>query len=756
MNGFTDYLRTREKQTRNALSLFIAGLFLLFFSSEIPLLAFLDLGIPKHVFVIFFLVLAVVIAGTTALNVRVWTQGNAWKAYEKLLLVLLPGALILFLCLTFAKASPVVFQLGLGLYFIAAGVFLFHRYVASQPMPGRRLTAREWLRSQGQSALFFIIVFTSVFFLSGLHRITEFAAVDEPLWLEGRIGKYWNNIAEGDWDSTDVSDKPGITVALASGAGLFFKDPKDFDTLRYQPVEPGRFSGLERFYLVFRFPLLAVITLLLPFFYFFLERLAGKPAALVSYGLIATSPILIGMSKIINPDSLLWVFVPLSLLSYLVFLKSGWYRYLVIAGIFFGFALLTKYVANILLIFLFALMFLEHLYHRGKNTVDCAAFIKKALTDLAFYLFFALSIFYVLLPAVWVEPKELIESTLLSEAFVKVAPLFILVLALLLGDQYFNRARLVSFAMEQVARFKLPLGLLLSGLFFGALLFCLGNVWSGMRLVDFITILQSPKNIADQSDFLAAYLTNFYPLTFGVAPLALLGLLAGAFLLFRKNFWENDRLRLSFYFILFILLYYFGGTINGVAAIVRYQIVLFPLAAIIAGIALSEMFSRAQARWHWSASFSPALPLLVLASGIFILGTTPHPLSYASSLLPGKYYTDIKDMGPGSYEIAQMLNALPSAEKLVIWTDKDGVCKFFLGVCRRAFSPEVLRGEDYDYIVVSSARQNRTSGIILRRLNTHPDYLPLHTYYLRDDPVFTVLINDRPSHYVKAFAYPKQ
>jgi hypothetical protein len=145
----------------------------------------------------------------------------------------------------------------------------------------------------------------------------------------------------------------------------------------------------------------------------------------------------------------------------------------------------------------------------------------------------------------------------------------------------------------------------------------------------------------------------------------------------------------------------------------------------------------------------------VVFAHLFTLSITPFPLSYASALLPRAYHIDIKDMGPGSYEAAAWLNALPDAATLTVWTDKDGVCKFFVGSCRRGFGNyEKLRYEELDYIVVSSGRESRTSKMIGGQVaNGRQDVIRFDLFYQRTDPAFEVRVNGRPSHFVKVFRF---
>ncbi|MEK7494762.1 MAG: glycosyltransferase family 39 protein [Patescibacteria group bacterium] len=731
---------------------------LFFVALQAKSLSFLRIGLSNDFFYAGFLILIVLSVGAIAF----FTKKFQWqREVRTFLLLFAPSLILLGYGLSQSNNFHYFFWLILGLSVILTGIlFSLHfaknerAYATEKEAP---LSLISWIKKQGLVTLGLVAIFTLIFFGFGLNKLTKYAAVDEPLWLDGRINRYWANIEDQNWRKTNVSDKPGVTVAILTGPGLFFKPAKEFDDTKFEGPLFHASPNIESFYFAYRFPLLLAITLLLPLFYFFLEGLIGKKSALISYALIATSPVLIGISKIINPDSLLWIFTPLSLLSYLLYQKSDRFRYIVFSGIFLGLALLTKYVANIAIVYLIALIFLEYLYHPKITKQDVSLYIKRALGHLAFIVFFALTTFYCLMPAVWINPLQLLESTLMSQAFEKVAPLFLVLLGIIILDQWLNKTRFLKIILQFFSGWKQALALFFGTVFLGAILFTLGNTWSGMYFYDFMRLLSSPKNILLHSDYFGVFLTNFYPFVFAIIPVMLLGLIVSPFFFLRKNFYESQALRLSLYLLLFIFLYYIGSSINGVASTVRYQIMLFPVAAIISGIALTEGFSMLQKRFSLlhKVPFN-VFVLLIGLSGFASLFLTPFPLSYASSLLPKAYSLDLKDMGPGSYEIAKILNSLPNAEKLKIWTDKDGVCKFFVGNCERGFDSYALHSYNYDYIVVSSVRKNRTTGMLRSKVEKDPTTIPIHTYYDRNDPAFAVYINGRSSHFVKAFAFPKK
>ncbi len=752
-----EFFSSIENRVSAVLSTIIALNTLLFIAPHTKSLVLFGTALGNDFFYFGFASLGILALG----SIVYFSNHFEWRSsLARFLILCLPAGLILAYGLSESKNFHYLFIISLGIYVILAGILISALFIekdrADHPHQDKEaLSAKEWFRFQGLPTLLLIVFATALFFSFGFSRLTQYAAVDEPLWFDGRIDKYWKNIGERDWRGTNISDKPGITVALAAGPGLWFKSTKDYRTEHSAGEVISLKNDVESFYLAYRLPLLIVITLLLPLFYFFLERLIGRRHALFSYVFIATSPVLIGMSKIINPDSLLWLFAPLSLLSYLVFAKRSSYRYLILSGILLGFALLTKYVANILFVFFLGLIFLEYLFHPKYDAQAFADYLKRSLKHLALLAFSALTMFYLLFPAVWVKPSKLLTGTVLSQAFEKVAPLFVVLIFLILADQWWNRSRFTTTLFDILKRYRNAITVGISGLFLAAISCTALISWAGMQPYDFTELLSSPKTISGRSDFIGIYLTNFYPFLFGVAPIIFLSLFAAPFFLFRKNFQESVALRTLFYLVIFILLYYLGTTVNSVAAIVRYQIILFPLAAIIGGIVVEHILSLLHKRFLIRDLPTPVLgATLVLILGTFTLFSTPFPLSYASSFLPAKYHTDVKDMGAGSYEAAQWLNTLPNAKNLLIWTDKDGVCKFFVGRCKRGLDYQKLRDDGLDYIVVSAGRKSRTTKMMSGDIdNQKPGLIRFDTYYTRTDPTFEIDINGRPTQFVKVFKF---
>ncbi len=751
--------QTTENKILAFLSIGLSINTLFFIAREVKSLNFLIITQNTTIFYFIYLALGICLAGTfffyaTGFHFREW--------YAKKLLIFFPTAFLLGFALIQSRHFHYIFQISEGLYILAVGFFLvdLHHRRAQTSDKTPRLSGKQWFALQTKPFLAILALLVVINLGFGTYRIAQFAAVDEALWtFGGRISKYWTNIADRDWNGTRVSDKPGVTVSIISGTGLLFETPKNYKPIKWEGSTYHPKNDIQKLNFALRFPILLFTVLMLPVFYFFLERLLGSKKALVSTILIGTSPILLGMARIINPDSLLWVFAPLAIVSYLVFLKRKVFAYLYWSGIFLGLALLTKYVANIIFVFFFGLIFLEYILmsKEDRQTIDFIRYIKKSFVHYLILTFIALAVFYILYPAVWVKPTRLLDATLLSQAFKSTWPLFIGIISFVFVDQWAMKNSITKAILDAIADKKHWLIASIASIFLLSVLFVYLNTITGMHWYDFEDMLASPKSAYAFTGFLGIFLGNFYPLLFGIHPLAFIALVIFAIFLTRHAKATSFTYQSGFYFIAFILLYYLGTTVNHVATISRYQIMLFPIILIIAGIALTVALEILLAK-------KPRVPFGAGASAVLLIATmslwlaTPLYSGYASVLLPNTYHTDIKDMGDGSYEAAAFLNTLPDAEHITIWSDKNGVCTFFVGNCYSSFNYNNLITKNIQYVVVSSGRQSRTTKMVQGSVaNLKPNVIRFDRYYDQTENLsWSIAIDGRPGNFVKVIPFVKE
>jgi len=625
-----------------------------------------------------------------------------------------------------------------------------HFFLSKVPFFG---SVAGWFFTQGILATFVIITVIGLNLAFGAYHISEFAAVDEPLWTYNRIPKFWNNVADGEFHKTMVSDKPGITVALVSGIGLkWVANPMYYKNAGWEGETSENYLDVRDLNFALRFPIFLFNALMLLVFYILIKKLLGKSIALFSIILIGLSPILIGISSIINPDALLWVFVPFSILAYSIYLRDQSNKYLYIAGIFLGLSILTKYVANILYIFFFGMIFLEYIINgRCYESLSISKYLKEKIYDYFVLVFFSLAVFFFLLPAAWVDITRLFEGTILSQAFIKVWPLFIGVIIFIFIEMRFLKNKLTLVALKFLEKYKKPLLSLVYVIFSFLIIATLVDTYFGMKFYNLESISASPKSSGLTVDFVGLLLANFYSLIFGIIPVALVAIL----LLLVNNIKSNgkkDSHERSFYFyiIIFILLYYIASTASGVSANVRYQIIIYPLVFILAAIGIDEFFNIKIVKKYFLKPLSYAV--LIAISGYSLNFIRPFYFSYASDLLPRQYVLNLKDMGDGSFEAAQYLNSLPDAKKLLVWTDKRGVCAFFIGSCQSGFDFDKNKTV-FDYFVVSSGRETRTSKMTMNRVNGgNTTLFRLDKLYEVQNPEYKVEIGGRPNNFVKVIS----
>lgn len=593
----------------------------------------------------------------------------------------------------------------------------------------------------------FFVVFgvLAVYLTLGLLRLKPYSAVDEPYWTYGRTPKFWNAVSEGKWRSTNINDKPGITTAILSGAGLLKFNPLPYTSLRDDVKTDEQLNTINDINFFFRLPIFLFCFLSLPLFFFLLKKLFDETTALIAFVFIGLSPILLGISLIINPDSLLWIFLPLSMLSFLVFQKQTERKYLYLSGVFLGLSLLTKYVANILYIFFFALLFLEYIFSSEKP--DIRSSLKQSAWHYFILVAISLATFFVLFPATWEHPKLLLEGTFLSKAFESTWPLFVGLIAFIAADAILIKGKTTSLVLNVFSRYKTLLVRVTFIAVLGLFLFVIFNTLSGMSMFTTDASLASPKGSGGAGSTLFIVTDNLvadaYSLMFGISPLALFALIFALIVGVTKKHIHSHETKIVFFLSLFILLYYLASTVNHVIATVRYQIALYPIAFIIAAVGVSQFLSADRTRRYCSPLC--AMLFLFFVSFVSIIQVKPFYFAYTSGLLPKPYFVNFKDMGDGSWEAADFLNRLPHSRELTIWSDKGAVCAAFVGDCRTGLSQKDLRNLHPDYVVVSSGRRSRTLKL------SHPgsDPLDFKKAYQTDSTATTITIGGRSDNFVK-------
>lgn len=593
-------------------------------------------------------------------------------------------------------------------------------------------------------SIFLTIAISSFYF--GYNRLANFSGVDEPYWSYGRVPNFWNAIKEAEWKKTNICDKPGITIASVSGAGLLLMDenPKDFKKFRFQPKSPETLQTINDIYFKLRLPVFLFTLAILPLFYFLIKKLLGRTTARFSVIFIGLSPVLLGISLIINSDAMLWIMTGLSTLSLFVFLKNNERKYLLISGFFLGLSVITKYVANVLFVYFFLVFLLEYILWAHKQ-MEVTKYLKLALKNYAILFATAMVTAFIFFPATWVKFSTLLNATVTHAVFSSTWPLFVGIIGLLTADILILKGKLSKIFFAFLVKHRNILTKATVAIFLFFILFVFLHVYAGLKIYDIQAIIASPKGIGQGSipyKYLGAITSDIYSSIFSISPLVLIFILFSTVSIFRKKELKRDSITAT-YIIIFLFIFYLGSAVNEVVTTVRYQIMTYPLVFVLGAIGISEMIKNKKVQKFVPGAIFYIASILILISSLFFV--KPHFLAYASEALPSTFIVNLKGMGEGSYESAQYLNSLPGAHEMTIWADKGAVCERFIGKCFIDFKKRTFEKNKFDYFVVSTDRRSRT----LKLSGPVSDFADFTKAYAHKENAYEISIDNNPINFVK-------
>ena len=610
-----------------------------------------------------------------------------------------------------------------------------------------------------------LIITISVFFGFGLFHLAQFETTDEHLWKYDRIPQYWHAIASRAWTDTYINDKPGITVALISGIGLLTEPHPEDQYLKNNTSNPlfEQYNTQKTLStnFAFRLPVLIFATLSLFIFFYLIRNAFEERTALLVTIFIATNPILLGMSQIINPDSFFWIFGGLALFSYIALLHTSQKKFLILCAIFTGFAFLSKYTAFTLFIFYIIYACGYALFMKNSDR-SYTKLITTEIKNLSIILIFSITIFALILPAVIADPtlmfKGLSQFITKQNALISTGALFIIV------SLFVIRRQIIDDIFNFLRKYDRPILITFTSLFTIVILFNLINAWTDQKMIPADDLRDAVYANEPQSFNFKPFLTEdskiekkfkvffveAYPLIFSLTPIVLFAILTAFFWSYKKSIPKKIAL-LSFSVASFSIAYFLLTILARVITNVRYSIILYPILSLLAAATLIEICNHFKIRIRTQYLF---LIFISFFGMILLWQMRPFYFSYTNFLLPQKF--SIHDSwGHGSYEAAQYLNALPNADQLIIWSNSDTVCRFFHGKCLRSRKIDLLQLTP-DYFVISKRGEikERNHFILLNNPNTSKT----GEYYFQNmhkNALWMLFINDRPDNYIKIIPYEK-
>lgn len=596
----------------------------------------------------------------------------------------------------------------------------------------------------------YCIVFWAVilYFIFGSYYITKFVTTDEQFWIYQRIPQYWHNLVKLNFKKTYINDKPGVSVALISGPGLIFdKRPSDH-IIKEKDFDSYKTAYTGQLYSYFRIPIFIFNGLFIFYIFWLIKKITNHKIAAWSTVFIILSPVLLGISRIANPDALLWSFSFAAILSYLTLIKTEEKKFLYLSILFLGLSLLTKYVATILFPLFFIIILIHYLINFQskfkENKKLSAIFFQKNIKNYFLVMAGSLAVFAFLMPASFLNPKLIWDGSFGFSGMEKISlPLFTVLAAIWL-DAVFNKSLIVYWLANFIDKYKkiaIKIFFIITALLFATVL---ANWVFEQKIINVENIpidARSSDNFVINTPLYKKIILEIFPLTFALTPISLLLMLFfWVKIIFHKNM-EDILAENGLIMSIFMLMFFTGGIASGVLLNTRYSIMLFPVAGFLSACGAYLLFNnfidKNKTKFY-------LISLLLISASVFSLWKIkPFYYNYASSLLPQKYIVS-SAWGFGGYEASEYLNGLPEAEKLVVWTDYRGICEFFRGKCLRGEKKDLERFE-IDYIILTRRGQSRMDNSILSKLENE-----------NLNPVWEFFIDNRPLNFIKIFKIEKQ
>ena len=213
---------------------------------------------------------------------------------------------------------------------------------------------------------------------------------DESRWLR-RSAEFMSAVKQGEFSETAIAYHPGVTTMWIAGLRTFFTEP----SVNIENLSRARwFIGV-------------VVSIGISIASLLVYQLFGRWVALGSFACLAFSPLFLAQTRRVHTDALAATFILLTVLLFLVYCQNRHrHRYLILSGITFGLALLSKSYALILLPWIPMCLFL----FREKGT---GGFLTRVAAGIVFLNCAAFTIL-VLWPVFWTLPFGILSVCLLG------------------------------------------------------------------------------------------------------------------------------------------------------------------------------------------------------------------------------------------------------------------------------------------------------------------------------------------------------
>jgi 4-amino-4-deoxy-L-arabinose transferase-like glycosyltransferase len=246
--------------------------------------------------------------------------------------------------------------------------------------------------------------------------LDKFVSTDEIAWLV-RSANFYYALGQRNLEGTFQKGHPGVTTMWVNTAAFLIEHPE------YRGFQQGQFDSFltfERFadsqgidshavLVTGRSIMVGVHTILLIIGFYLARRLIGFMPALVGFLLLIFEPFYIGLTRLSHLDGLVGTLALVSVLAFMVYaFEDQKLRFLIVSAIAASAASLTKVTGLIILPALGIVFVLMIIFHRQEQSNETRQqfliWFRKILAHMFLYGAVILLVYFVLWPAMWVNP----------------------------------------------------------------------------------------------------------------------------------------------------------------------------------------------------------------------------------------------------------------------------------------------------------------------------------------------------------------
>ena len=517
-----------------------------------------------------------------------------------------------------------------------------------QGIESLRLTKRNVATSV---FLLFLILLT---FLPRLFSLSSHWATDEDLWMQ-RSRDFYFALKNGQFEDTHVAYHPGVTTCWLGSLAIWLTSHQvSFNSWFYSEyfMSPGMLARV-------RFPIIIFSGVLTLMAGILLYRLFGALLAGIGTLFLAIEPFLISESRRAHTDVLTALFLFLALLLWLCYLEGETrkpQRDLVLSGVCFGFACLTKSHAAVFILFIPMMLAWYH--------YQCRIHWQKLLLSVVLWTTATLLTVGVAWPYLWT----------VKFGNLPLSPFLFVANGALLLWSWKKFSQETHFTFSKTMFLLLGCGVLVLGI---PILFASKVVIARMYSALTITHL-APTPFLGVSRYNPGYL--FYPVMWFVWT-GLLTLPLIIFTMYRTwqmRLKEGKIFRIAVVMLLFAVFYLIGLSCIAQKTS-RYIVIFLPAISLLTAMGSIQLAQLSHKRW---LSYLVLVSLICIQAGP-ILRLYPYYRVYYYPLLSAKWVEENTSpiTGAGLDLAADYLNAKPEAERLRVrhtWFCKD-FAHYFVG-----------------------------------------------------------------------------